>query len=128
VRPRRTTKAKKRTGKALLCVFYRVAQQRTNGRFLHGKLALRCAFSNHAWRKIIVVRHSRRKANKNDSRSPRCKCVGRGLSASSGVAPSSGRHTSNNKKNGLVPYILLIPLFCIFTRDMCLMNTWWSII
>jgi hypothetical protein len=49
VRLRRTTKARKRTAKALPCVFYRGARQRAHNSFLHGKVLLSCAFPQNAW-------------------------------------------------------------------------------
>jgi hypothetical protein len=54
--PRRTAKTKKRTAKALPCVFYRGAQQKAHGSFLHGKAPLPCAASDNARQIIFAVR------------------------------------------------------------------------
>jgi hypothetical protein len=43
-----TAKAKKRTTKPLPCVFSRGARQKAHGSISHGKVALPCAFFNHA--------------------------------------------------------------------------------
>jgi hypothetical protein len=48
VRLGRTAKAKKRTAKALPCVFCGGARQRAHGSFLHGKFPLSCAFFYNA--------------------------------------------------------------------------------